>query len=149
MFLRKHHTLLCNIYIYVCVCRCVWVCVHIYMCVCIYIYIYTWHHHVSQLAWISLTLSLSLFLSLARARAICLYLDYILCPHRAVVGICTDASHGAQCGVTSSHSTCYGCCVCDNYICFRLFVLSNPSMPTLCLKDLRRGCDTIQPAVRW
>ena len=31
------------------------------------------------------------------------------------------ASHRAQCGVTTSHSTCCGCCVRDYYICFRLF----------------------------
>ena len=31
------------------------------------------------------------------------------------------ASHAAKCGVTTSHSTCCGCCVRDYHICFRLF----------------------------
>ena len=55
------------------------------------------------------------------------------------------ASHGALCGVTTSHSTCCGCCVRDYHICFRLFALSSSSVPTLCLKDPRSGVDTIQP----
>ena len=54
------------------------------------------------------------------------------------------ASHGAQCGVTTSHSTCCGYCVHDYHISFRLFALSNPSVPTLCLKDPRRGVNTVQ-----
>ena len=55
------------------------------------------------------------------------------------------ASHRAQCGVTTSHSTC-GCCVHDYHVSFRLFALSSPSMSTLCLKDPRRELvDTIQP----
>ena len=54
------------------------------------------------------------------------------------------ARHGAQCGVTTSHSTCCGCCARDNHISFRLFALSNPSVPSLCLKDPRRRVDTIQ-----
>ena len=37
------------------------------------------------------------------------------------------ASHGAQCGVTTCHTTC-GYCVRDYHISFRLFALSNPSM---------------------
>ena len=45
------------------------------------------------------------------------------------------ASYGAQCGVTISNSTCCGCCVRDYHICFRLFILSSSSVPTLCLKD--------------
>ena len=45
------------------------------------------------------------------------------------------ASHRAQCGVTTGHSTCCGYCVRDYHISFRLFALSNPSVPTLCLKD--------------
>ena len=53
------------------------------------------------------------------------------------------ASHGAQCGVTTSHSIC-GYFVRDYNISFRLFALSNPSVPTLCLKDPRRGVDRIQ-----
>ena len=55
------------------------------------------------------------------------------------------ASHRAQCGVTTSHSTCCGCCVHDYHICFQLFTLLNPSMPMLYLKDPQRGVDTIQP----
>ena len=47
------------------------------------------------------------------------------------------ASHGAQCGVTTSHSTC-GCCVRGYHISFWLFTLSIPSMPTFSLKDSRR-----------
>ena len=53
-------------------------------------------------------------------------------------------SHGAQCGVTSSHSTC-GYCVRDYLISFRLFALSNHFVLTLCLKDPRNGVDTVQP----
>ena len=48
-------------------------------------------------------------------------------------------SHSTQCGVTTSHSTCSGCCVCDYHICFPLFVLLNPPVPTLCLKDAQSG----------
>ena len=48
------------------------------------------------------------------------------------------ASHGAQCGVITNHSSC-GCCVCDYHICFRLFTLSCSSVPTLFLKDPRSG----------
>ena len=55
------------------------------------------------------------------------------------------ASHRAQCGVTTSYSTCCGCRFRDYYINFRLFALSSPSMLTLCLKDPRRGVDTNQP----
>ena len=44
----------------------------------------------------------------------------------------SSACHGAQYAVTTSQSTCCGYCV------------SNRSMPTLCLKDPRRGVDTIQ-----
>ena len=66
----------------------------------------------------------------------------VVAPDRAVV---LYASHGAQCGVTTSHSTCYGYCVHDYHISFRLFALSNPSVPTLCLKDPQKGVDTIQP----
>ena len=54
------------------------------------------------------------------------------------------ASDGAKCGVTTRHRTC-GYCVRDYHISFRLFALSNPSVPTLCLKDPRRRIDTIQP----
>ena len=54
------------------------------------------------------------------------------------------ASHGALCGVTTGHITC-GYFVRDYHIRFRLFALSNPSVPMLCLKDPRRGVDTIQP----
>ena len=54
------------------------------------------------------------------------------------------ASHCAQCWVTTNHGTC-SCCVRDYHICFRLFALSCPSVPTLCLKDPRSGVDTIQP----
>ena len=53
--------------------------------------------------------------------------------------VCSYASHVAQCGVTTSHSTCCGYCVRDNHISFRLFALSNLSVPTLCLKDPQRG----------
>ena len=56
-----------------------------------------------------------------------------------VVILYTYTRHGAQCGVTTSHSTCCGYCVRDYHISFRLFALSNPSVPTLCLKDPRRG----------
>ena len=52
------------------------------------------------------------------------------------------ASHGAQRGVTTSHSTCCGYCVRDNHISFRLFALSVPSVPTLCLKDPRSWCNS-------
>ena len=45
------------------------------------------------------------------------------------------ASYGAQCGVTTSHSSCCGCCIRDNHIRFRQCALSNSSVPTLCLKD--------------
>ena len=38
-----------------------------------------------------------------------------------IVDLWSYASHGAQCGVTTSHSTCCSCCVCDYHICFRLF----------------------------
>ena len=55
------------------------------------------------------------------------------------------SSHVARCGVTTSHSTCCGYFVRDYHISFRLFALSNPSVPTLCLKNPRRGVDTIQP----
>ena len=48
------------------------------------------------------------------------------------------ASHGAQCDVTTGHSTC-GYFVRDYRISFRLFALSNPSVSTLCLKDPRIG----------
>ena len=47
------------------------------------------------------------------------------------------ARHRAQYGVTTSHSTCCGCCVRDYHICFRLFALSSSSVSTLCLKDPR------------
>ena len=47
------------------------------------------------------------------------------------------ASYRAQCGVTTSHRT-WGYFVRDYYINFQLFALSNPSVPTLCLKDPRR-----------
>ena len=57
------------------------------------------------------------------------------------------SSHGAQCGVTTSHRTCCGCCVRDYSICFRLFALSSSSVPTLCLKDPRKKVDTIQPGL--
>ena len=53
------------------------------------------------------------------------------------------ASHGAQCCVTISHSTC-GYCVRDYHISFWLFALSNPSVPTLCSKDSRGEVDSIQ-----
>ena len=56
----------------------------------------------------------------------------------------TYASHGAQCGLTTVHSICCGCCVLEYHIIFRLFVLSSPSAPTLCLKDSRRVVDTIK-----
>ena len=56
------------------------------------------------------------------------------------------ACHGAQCGVTTGHSTC-GYFVRDYYISFRLFALSNPFVSTLCLKDSRSGVDTIQPGL--
>ena len=46
--------------------------------------------------------------------------------------------------MTTSHSTC-GYFVRDYHISFRLFALSNLSVPTLCLKDLQSGVDTIQP----
>ena len=53
----------------------------------------------------------------------------------------------------ASHSTCCGYCVRDYHISFRLFALSNPSVPTLCLKDPWRRVDTLQPnlllTVRW
>ena len=48
-------------------------------------------------------------------------------------------SHGAQCGVTISHSTCCGYCFRDYHISFWLFALSSHSMPMLCLKDPWRG----------
>ena len=35
----------------------------------------------------------------------------------------------------------------DYQISFRLFALSNPSVPTLCLKDPRSGVDIIQPGL--
>ena len=41
--------------------------------------------------------------------------------------------------MTTSHCTCYGCCVRDYHISFWLFALSNPSVLTLCLKDPRIG----------
>ena len=31
------------------------------------------------------------------------------------------ANHGVHCGVTTSNSTCCGCCVRDYHICFQLF----------------------------
>ena len=49
------------------------------------------------------------------------------------------ASHSAQCGVTTDHSTCCGYFVRNYHISFRLFALWNLSVPTLCLKDPRRG----------
>ena len=54
------------------------------------------------------------------------------------------ASHGAQRCVTTSHSSC-GYFVRDNHISIRLFALSNPSVPLLCLKDPLRGVDIILP----
>ena len=56
-----------------------------------------------------------------------------------MINMWSYASHGVQCGVTTSHSTCCGYCVRDYHISFRLFALSNPSVPMLCLKDLWRG----------
>ena len=50
------------------------------------------------------------------------------------LGLCSYASFGAQCGVT----TCCCCYVRDYHICFRLFALSSSSIPTLSLKDPRR-----------
>ena len=47
------------------------------------------------------------------------------------------ASHIAQCGMSTSNSTCRGCCVWDYHIYFGLLALSSPSVPTLCLKDPR------------
>ena len=38
-----------------------------------------------------------------------------------LVEVWSYVSHGAQCGVTTSHSTCCGCCIRDYHICFRLF----------------------------
>ena len=55
------------------------------------------------------------------------------------------ASHGAQYDVSTSQSIFCGFCVRDNHFSFRLFALSNPSVPTLCLKDLRRRVDKILP----
>ena len=55
------------------------------------------------------------------------------------------ASYKAQCGMITSHSTSCGYFVRDYHINFRPFALSNPSVPTLCLKDPRSGVDTIQP----
>ena len=55
------------------------------------------------------------------------------------------ASHGVQCGVTTSHSTCCSYCIGDYHISFRLFPLSNLSVPALCLKDPRSGVDTSLP----
>ena len=52
-------------------------------------------------------------------------------------------NHGDQRGVTTSHST-YGYFVHDYHISFWLFGLSNPFVSMLCLKDSRRGIDTIQ-----
>ena len=60
-------------------------------------------------------------------------------------GVWSYRSHGVQCGVITSHSTCCSYCVRDYHISFRLFASSNPSVPTLCLKDPRTGVDTIQP----
>ena len=57
------------------------------------------------------------------------------------------ASYWVQCGVSSSHSTYCGYWVRDYHISFRLFALSNPSVPTLCLKDSRRGVETLQPGL--
>ena len=54
---------------------------------------------------------------------------------KGIFGITLDKSHGAQCGVTTSHSTCCGYCIRDYHISFRSFALSNLSMPTLCWKD--------------
>ena len=42
-------------------------------------------------------------------------------PKRGETSMWSYASHGAQCDVTTSHSTCCGCCVRDYHICFRLF----------------------------
>ena len=61
------------------------------------------------------------------------------------MGVWSYASHRAQCGVTTSHSTCCGYFVRDFHISFRLFTLSNPSVPTLCMKYPRSGANTIQP----
>ena len=49
------------------------------------------------------------------------------------------ASHGAQWGVTISHSTCCDCCIRDYHVSVQLFALSGPSLPTLRLKDPRKG----------
>ena len=43
--------------------------------------------------------------------------------------------------MTTSHIICCGYCVRDNHISFRLFALSNLSVPTLYLKDPRRKVD--------
>ena len=46
------------------------------------------------------------------------------------------ASHGVQCGVTTSH---YTCCVRDYHLCYRLFALSSPSVPTLFERSTKGG----------
>ena len=71
--------------------------------------------------------------------------EYLWCLSFNIIMVWSYANHGAQSGVITSHSTCCGCCVRDYNISFRLFALSNPSVPTLCLKDPRRGVVTIQP----
>ena len=47
-------------------------------------------------------------------------------------------SHGAQCRMTTCHSTCCGYLIREYHIRFRLFALSNPSVPTL-WKTHKRG----------
>ena len=47
-------------------------------------------------------------------------------------------SYGAQCGVTTSHSTC-GSCVRDYHNSFRLFALSNPFVPTVFERSTKEG----------
>ena len=58
--------------------------------------------------------------------------------HWGVLLLWSYTSHGAQCGVITCHSTCCDYFVRDYHISFPLFALSNPSGPTLCLKDPRR-----------
>ena len=53
-------------------------------------------------------------------------------------------SHGAQCGVITSHSTYCGYCVRGYHISFQPLALSNTFVTTLCLKDPWKGVDTIQ-----
>ena len=82
-----------------------------------------WCNHTAVVTWLQLGRNPTLF-----------------CLRDQIPVLWSYAGHVGECGGTTGHCTC-GYFVRDYHISFRLFALSNPSMPTLCLKDQRRCVD--------